>query len=702
MIMLYTIIYSLFLWHGSHSKVTSVCFDPGPIEFGSKLPVVPERFPHKSLTVLHFKCNNGYGLQGKSKMICTTSGKWKPTRKPSCMLRTCPLPLISNGQASVIAAEYYPGSHVTLVCNNGFILRNKHNSLIECNANGTWASASSIFPSELPECVEKLCWSPELPKNGTINVHGRKSENGQFWPGSYVTYQCFPGFKLTSYEYSHRICRNGEWAGQSPICDIISCYKPQEILNGAYISIKTPSVSVDMLYAPSYPVGTVVTYMCDPGYTLVGTDRIKCRISGSWSPLLPPVCQRSSDNGEPLCRLPMPISHGDYTVFGRSERNGALTGTIIQYSCDVGYKLLGCIQGRRECKVGVWVGPQPQCVPYIGCDKPPVIMYGGLVGWNKKSPSVYPVGSRVYYMCYNGYHLSGEPQILCRSNGCWSSRIPPSCDIPFDRRTISRPPAAGVRDLYDVKTISLATAGSVIGILVIILVLITLRRRLLPIGSRRIVLSSALQSNADQNNQSQAPHSHQIQDPDRLALIAFADNVQVVLPTYEEAIREHPLGLPNIGSPSCLSSRSGTDRASFRLSRGRLPPAPPYRGVRVPPPVLGDYQTLASARYLPGGRNCAVRSSSVSASTGESMGSTDTMTPSEVSTTVTVETLSSNASSGASSQATGASSRALCGSLTSFDTVSTANMEGAPLLEEKEECDQLDIYPSETQKCNDD
>lgn len=55
---------------------------------------------------------------------------------------------------------------------------------------------------------------------------------------------------------------------------------------------------------------------------------------------------------------------------------------------------------------------------------------------------------------------------------------------------------------------------------------------------------------------------------------------------------------------------------------------------------------------------------------GDPMGSTDTMTPSEVSTNVTLDTVSSHSGSQP------ASCRAICGSLASFDTSSILNTEG--------------------------
>nr|CAD7413214.1 unnamed protein product [Timema poppensis] len=70
-----------------------------------------------------------------------------------------------------------------------------------------------------------------------------------------------------------------------------------------------------------------------------------------------------------------------------------------------------------------------------------------------------------------------------------------------------------------------------------------------------------------------------------------------------------------------------------------------------------------------------------SGSAGDSMGSTDTMAPSDVSTNVTLDTVSSHTCSSGSQTA---SCRAICGSLASFDTSSVLNTEGVPLLEESE------------------
>ena len=60
--------------------------------------------------------------------------------------------------------------------------------------------------------------------------------------------------------------------------------------------------------------------------------------------------------------------------------NGALHGTILGYSCNIGYRdnILPCLPSRRTCHAGQWVGSLPSCAPFEFCPPVPRIQNGYL------------------------------------------------------------------------------------------------------------------------------------------------------------------------------------------------------------------------------------------------------------------------------------------------------------------------------------
>merc|ERR1719278_1389069 len=112
--------------------------------------------------------------------------------------------------------------------------------------------------------------------------------------------------------------------------------------------------------------------MCgNEGYTLLrlfGQDIYRCSSSGTWSPKQPPFCISRNNNMEPLegmmCGTPEEVASASYrAVEGVVTPNGALHGTILEYTCNIGYRdtILPCLPSRRTCHAGTWVGALPSC-----------------------------------------------------------------------------------------------------------------------------------------------------------------------------------------------------------------------------------------------------------------------------------------------------------------------------------------------------
>ncbi|XP_072541567.1 sushi domain-containing protein 6 isoform X2 [Salminus brasiliensis] len=103
----------------------------------------------------------------------------------------------------------------------------------------------------------------------------------------------------------------------------------------------------------SLPIGTVLQYSCDSGYTLSGEGIITCISPGHWSSS-PPHCSKS--DGELVCRPPSEPENGGY-VCHPTHCPKLTEGTVIEYFCDEGYTLKG--YRYHTCRNGDWDSATP-------------------------------------------------------------------------------------------------------------------------------------------------------------------------------------------------------------------------------------------------------------------------------------------------------------------------------------------------------
>uniref|UniRef100_A0A8C9VMC7 Sushi domain containing 6 n=1 Tax=Scleropages formosus TaxID=113540 RepID=A0A8C9VMC7_SCLFO len=98
-----------------------------------------------------------------------------------------------------------------------------------------------------------------------------------------------------------------------------------------------------------FPLGTVLQYGCDQGFTVDGPSIISCTASGRWSSD-PPRCVRTD-----VCRPPFTPENGGYTCHP-SPCHRLISGTVIEYFCDEGYALKGDYK-YLTCQNGEWDSP---------------------------------------------------------------------------------------------------------------------------------------------------------------------------------------------------------------------------------------------------------------------------------------------------------------------------------------------------------
>ncbi|KAB7500242.1 CUB and sushi domain-containing protein 2, partial [Armadillidium nasatum] len=450
------------------------------------------------------------------------------------------------------------------------------------------------------------------------------------------------------------------------------CSQPVEIINGYYIELFESSDSF-------YPLGARLQFICHSGYLLKGPDMFICDETGKWTPENQPECVLSPQIlNSKKCSVPPDIWGSNRKLIrGIVGADSAVHGTMVEYRCRPGYRnvVAPCVAHTLTCSRGEWRGTSPQCEEFKTCLPPPNIANGFIY----EVSSSYPLKSQVYYSCERGYRLLGPSVLTCEDNGCWIPGMAPICQL--NPRT---PGENENRAQFSIHTLLVAAISGIIAVLFLLVALLLYHRAVSP---KLVRLRSSGSGNELQPRvapptlppvgaqaQTHIPTEH---DPDRVALIAFPDellqNNQGVPPTYEEAVRQRPALFDHMTNMGRYGPPHNHRNRNHRVV---------VSGVRRPRhrdnPDNISYQSIGSARQSSGtSRSMSVRSWSAC----DSLGSSDTVAISD-STNVTVDTMSSGATSGAGSQAP--SCRGLAGSRASFDTSSLNNNEDAPLLEEAE------------------
>ncbi|MGH0140688.1 UNVERIFIED_CONTAM: hypothetical protein FKN15_044712, partial [Acipenser sinensis] len=146
--------------------------------------------------------------------------------------------------------------------------------------------------------------------------------------------------------------RDPYWNDTEPVCKGTppppvsrndSCSDLPEIQNGWKTTSHTELVR-----------GARITYQCDPGYDIVGSETLTCQWDLVWSSQ-PPFCEKIM-----YCSDPGQVEHSSRTLSDPK----LLVGTTIQYTCTPGYILEGGAMLTcygRETGTPVWTSQLPRC-----------------------------------------------------------------------------------------------------------------------------------------------------------------------------------------------------------------------------------------------------------------------------------------------------------------------------------------------------
>uniref|UniRef100_A0A8C8S0G6 Seizure 6-like protein n=1 Tax=Pelusios castaneus TaxID=367368 RepID=A0A8C8S0G6_9SAUR len=163
--------------------------------------------------------------------------------------------------------------------------------------------------------------------------------------------------------------------------------------------------------------GAKITYQCDPGYDIVGSDTLTCQWDLIWSSD-PPFCEKIM-----YCTDPGEVEHSTRLI----SDPVLMVGATIQYTCNPGFvleggSLLTCYS--RETGTPIWTSRLPRCVSEesLACDNPGLPENGYQILYKR----LYLPGESLTFMCYEGFELMGEVTIKCilGQPSHWSGPLP--------------------------------------------------------------------------------------------------------------------------------------------------------------------------------------------------------------------------------------------------------------------------------------
>ncbi|XP_058860556.1 membrane cofactor protein-like isoform X2 [Acipenser ruthenus] len=219
---------------------------------------------------------------GLALLIVRVSGQCgNPPDYPNVIMTTQPPPNLVEG------------STITYACQIGYV-RNSGSTTITCTSS-QWSQLTLV-------CEGRSCGSPGEIFNGRFNT----DEGVLFGDKAYAV--CDEGFQMAG--SGVRNCLATGWDGEIPRCEIIKCPNPTEIVNGEITNPPPGTVTF----------GTVIIYKCNEGI-LVGNKELVCTKYGNYSSD-PPACKDHKgcpsvqvENGRKVAGFGPDYNYGDFITF---------------------------------------------------------------------------------------------------------------------------------------------------------------------------------------------------------------------------------------------------------------------------------------------------------------------------------------------------------------------------------------------------
>lgn len=240
---------------------------------------------------VEYSCRPGYIRRPAVSIssVCAENGQWSPISTDACYKKSCPKPEDPvNGQVNFVNGSSEFGAQIQYTCNPGFVLIGE--GILYCLLTGSDVQWSA----DPPICTKILCQPPPNIKNGEFSP----SQKDVFEYHEVATYRCnrVPGQDELSLVGERQIycSENGEWSAKPPECKVVRCPFPV-IQNGRQTSG----------FSKKYSYRARVTFACNKGLFLHGSNIVMCEGNSTWQPPIP-ICRSVSPPPPPPSRPPRP------------------------------------------------------------------------------------------------------------------------------------------------------------------------------------------------------------------------------------------------------------------------------------------------------------------------------------------------------------------------------------------------------------
>ncbi|XP_065315974.1 sushi, von Willebrand factor type A, EGF and pentraxin domain-containing protein 1-like isoform X1 [Gordionus sp. m RMFG-2023] len=402
-----------------------------------------------------YKCDKNYYISyGPSGATCI-DGKWNPPNKPICSSDMCPQILsdyrqrvkifrsgdnkrnlrysdsLSLKEINTIAGNHFllppdlshfenfnndpsqdyvalietkslanhfrtEGTIVEVTCIDDRFQMSLNSSMVRC-IKGKWVPG-------WPTCIPKPCVVP-IVKNGIVFFNGNIVFNDyKIDHGDLISVICNDGYNpSTAFTIFSCILTGWNPSIQDMKCLEASCTLPQsdEMKNSSKLHY-----SKDIIKHNKF-----INLNCSKSHNMKLDQKNLC-LHGKSKP-------RSCD------KEPCSLANSSNLKFPLNHRNKFPHGTVLEFSCPFGHKLMG--KSFITCTYGIWKPEPPSCL-LVRCMPPHVPKNGGYqVKYNDRKdsyPNIYVSGIKIEYNCWNGYTLIGTKHSECNEKGLWTLPIP--------------------------------------------------------------------------------------------------------------------------------------------------------------------------------------------------------------------------------------------------------------------------------------
>eukprot|EP00057_Strongylocentrotus_purpuratus_P024693 XP_011679167.1 PREDICTED: complement component receptor 1-like protein [Strongylocentrotus purpuratus] len=385
-------------WHPSIPKCYENCIIPYIVHGNADFAPGTSLHDQDQMNV---SCDvTSYTLEGVDMVTCH-DGTWNPPIG-QCLSK-CPSPIISDSDHSLNHGDVDHGEYVIVTCDAGYTfgLGSDYSYPLTCY-NGTWDSSIECSANcELPS----VCSSPPVYGGGTPTF----SPASSCYPnGTFVHVTC----SGVLFGQSECTCVESEYIDPPPTCEEYYCDKPVSPDHGFEIEPDNEYVLYD-----------VVSFSCDDGFILGGSESVMCTGAGEWHPSIPKCYEN--------CIIPY-IAHGNADFAPGTSLHDQ---DQMNVSCDVtSYTIDGV--DMVTCHDGTWNPPIGQC--FSKCPSPIIsdsdhslnhgdVDHGEYVIVTCDAGYTFGLGSDYSYplTCYNG---TWDSSIQCSAN-CERPRFPDSMMI---------------------------------------------------------------------------------------------------------------------------------------------------------------------------------------------------------------------------------------------------------------------------------